>query len=269
MNFRVLTAALVGVCMIAPAMAAKKPVDSRLAQAKKEFAAMKAADAAAAPTPTATTGDPDSFGRSVKFLGLMTSGIVQMAADCTPDPDFPPGPDDHCYNPNPTVGAETVVTFQDVGRMMIPARSANSVFCHWQSPSTAYIYHNPTAAPVSTARFLVNTTYTIENSVLNDPALIDPNTGLPFNGKFTVTIGTIRDDRNLEPGATQVGRALDSRVCVNGIVSKNSLINGYGLTATQATNFFKSDTIITMGMTVRSRYVEDSSVIVSTRIVGD
>jgi hypothetical protein len=56
---------------------------------------------------------------------------------------------------------------------------------------------------------------------------------------------------------------------VNGIVSKNSLVNGYGLSAAQATNFFKNDTIITLGMTVRSRHVDGSSVIVSTRIVGD
>jgi hypothetical protein len=269
MKLRVLTAALFGVCLIAPAMAAGKPVDARLAQAKREFAAMKASDVAAAPTPTATTGDPDSFGRAVKFLGLMTSGVVQMAADCTPDPDFPPGPDDHCYNPNPTVGAETVVTYNDIGRMLIPGKSANSVFCHWQSPSSAFIFHNSTGATVTNARFAVSTTYTIENSVLNDPALIDPNTGLPFNGKFTVTISTIRDERNLQSGEVHVGRALDSRVCINGIVSRNSLVNGYGLSAAQAANFFKNDTIITLGMTVRSRHVDDSSVIVSTRIVGD
>lgn len=269
MKLRVLTAALLGVCLVAPAMAAKKPVDPRLAQAKREFAALKAADAAAVPTPTATTGDPDSFGRAVKFLGLMTSGIIQMSADCTPDPQYPPGPDDHCYLPNPTVGAETVVSFDDVGRMLIPGKSANSLFCHWQSPSTAYIFHNPTAAPVGSARFLVYTTYTIENPVLNDPALIDPNTGQPLNGKFTVTIGNVRDERNLQAGETQVGRPFDSRVCINGIVSRNSLVNGYGLSAAQAANFFKSDTVITMGMKVRSRYVADASVIVSTRLVGD
>lgn len=234
-------------------------------QAKKEMTATRATETLAA---TADTGDADSFGRNVKYIGLMSSGLISLASDCTPDPASPPGPDDHCFVTNPAPLATSFVA-HDVARVLIPAKSTNSLICHWQTPIVVYAFNNPTAAYQSNARFTVTPTYTIQNSVLNDPALIDPNTGAPFAGSFTTSLVGIRRARSLQPGEFQIERETGTRACIAGIVSKRSLIEGYGLSATQAANFFKNDTIITMGLQGNASLVNFASIIYGTRFVGD
>jgi hypothetical protein len=41
-------------------------------------------------------GDPDSFGRDVIYLGNAQTSHVALQTDCTPDPMFPPLPNDRC-----------------------------------------------------------------------------------------------------------------------------------------------------------------------------
>jgi hypothetical protein len=169
MTVRLITCALIGIGLSAAA-GAKPPVDSELLQAKSDAKAARAELAAA----VTTTGDDDSFGRNVKFIGLLATGANQLATDCTPDPDFPPGPDDHCIVVNPAP-AVTPFVINDVARMIIPGKSSNSLYCQWQTPVTVWTFQNPTALPAN-ARLIVTPQYKLENEVLNDPTLIDPNT---------------------------------------------------------------------------------------------
>ena len=189
------------VLALAPAAQARKPVPKELAEARKEIRAMKA-EAAAVGT---EVGDADSFGRNVRFIGTMQSGVVTLASDCTPDPSSPPGPDDHCIVTN-AAPASTAFSLPDVGRVVIPGKSAHSVFCHWQTPFVVYQFSNFTGAYQPNARFIVTPSYTIQNPVLNDPALIDPNTGLPFGGQFEIGLSGIRHARSLQPGELQTER---------------------------------------------------------------
>lgn len=264
MKLRVIACALAGACL-ATTTWAKKPVHPEFRQMKKEMAQLKTTELAPAVT---DTGDANSFGRNVKFIGLVSSGSITLASDCTPDPDFPPGPDDHCFVVNPAP-AITNVTVTDAGRMMIPGKSSNSLFCHWQTPVVTYAFANPTGVYQPNARFTVTPSYKIENAVLNDPSLIDPATGLPFGGSFTTGLAGIRHSRSLQPDEFQVERDNNTRSCIAGMVSKRNLIEGFGLTEAQATNFFKNDTIITLNLQIQTRLVDFAGINYGTRFVGD
>lgn len=264
MILRSLTIALLSAGLVAPAMA-KKPVNPEFAQAQKEMSAAVRGDSGTAPS---TVGDVNSFGRAVHFMGTMQSGVINITNDCTPDPANPLGPDDHCVVANPAP-ALTTFNFTDVGRMVVPAKSANSLFCHWQTPFVVYSFNNSTGVYQPNARFIVTPTYTIQNPVLNDPSLIDPGTGLPFGGSFTVGLSDIRHSRSLQAGEHQVERDNDTRVCLGGMVSKQGLIDGYGLTDAQATNFFKNDTVITMNLQGSVQMVDFASIIYGLRLTGD
>jgi len=229
------------------------------------MAQMRAMEAAAA---VADTGDADSFGRNVKFIGLMSTGVINLADDCTPDPAYPPGPDDHCFVPNPAP-ATTSFTITDAARVLIPGKSSNSMFCHWQTPVTVYSFRNSTGTYQPNARFVVTPSYTIQNAVLNDPSLLDPSTGLPYGGSFTVGLAGIRHSRSLQPGEGQIERDNSTRACIAGLVSKRALKEAYGLTDAQATKFFKNDTIITMNLQGTANMVDFASIIYGTRFVGD
>jgi hypothetical protein len=244
-----------------------------MAQASKpsarELAARQEIRAARVEATTAGTevGDFDSFGRNVHFIGTMQSGTVSLQGDCTPDPSFPPGPDDRCITTAPAP-AVTSINVTDVGRVLIPGRATHSIICHWQTPIVVYGFFNGTGVFQQDGRFVVTPTYTIENEVLDNPALIDPNTGLPFGGQFTVGLGGIRDERGLQPGESQVEREAGTRVCIGGIVSAQ-MLRGFGLTDAQVTEFFKHDTTITMNMSGNARFVEFANIIYGVRFVGD
>lgn len=212
-------------------------------------------------------GDANSFGRAVNFIGTVQSGVLTIAPDCTPDPAFPPGPNDHCVVPSPT--GTTAFTFPDMGKVLIPGKSAKTLICHWQTPFSTVVYANGTGVYQGTARAVLTATYKIENEVLNTPGLIDPNTGVAFGGSFETALASFRDGRSLQPGETQVYRDNYTRVCLGGLISKRSLMETYGLTEDQATKFFKKDTTITLGLTGSTRFVTDASMIVGTRFVGD
>lgn len=260
MKLRILGSAIL--CASTVASASAKAPNAEFLQARKEAAQIAAA------APVATVGDADSFGRYVKFAGLMTSGVITLASDCTPDPSFPPGPDDHCYLTD-AAGAATNFVANDVARILVPAKTANSMLCHWQTPVVVYAFSNPTGSYRPNARILVTPSYTIQNAALNDPSLINPNTGLPFGGSLTLNLVGIRHSRGLQPGDFQVERENSTRACIDGLISKNSLVNSYGLNAVQAANFFKNDTVITMNITGITLAVDFATIIYGTRFVVD
>jgi len=264
MKLKLIVTAMIAGGLIASAWA-KGPVRHDNREFKREMAAAKQE---AAPPPADTTGDADSFGRNVKFIGLMASGVITLATDCTPDPNFPPDVEDHCFvlNAQPAV---TSFSIADAARMVIPAKSSNSMFCHWQTPVAIYAYNNATGSYMPNARILATPSYKFQNAVLNDPSLIDPNTGLPFNGSFTVSLAGIRHARGLQPGDYQVERDTETRSCIGGLVSKRALKEAYGLTDAQATNFFKNDTAITMSISGNVQGMDFASIIYGTRFVGD
>lgn len=212
-------------------------------------------------------GDANSFGRNVKFVGMVQSGVLQIAPDCTPDPSFPPGPDDNCIVPDANGFAS--FNFPAMGQVLIPGKSVKTLLCHWQTPFANFIYRNQLGVYQGNARTTVTATYKIENEVLGNPALIDPATGLPFGGSFTTGLASISDTRGLQPGELQNYSDNDTRVCNGGLISKRMLIEGYGLSEAQATQFFQKDTIITIGLAGSTRHVSDASIIVGTRFVGD
>lgn len=272
MKLKVLVVAIAATGLVASAaLAATAKV--RSPAAKAEVRAMKLemqqAKAEAAAVASADVGDADSFGRNARWIGLMGSGTIYLTDfpdDCLPE-NFPAGPDDHCVvlNPQPAI---TNFDFPDVARMVIPAKSSNSLFCHMQTPIGSALLQNQTAGNM-TARIVYNPKFTFQNPVLNDPALINPVTGLPFGGQITTTLSGIRHQLTLAPGASFLGRDDETRVCINGMISKRQLMLGFGLSDAQATNFFKHDTVITMGIAGQAQGVVFSSMINNVRWLGD
>jgi hypothetical protein len=133
----------------------------------------------ATPPPTdAAVGDAGSFGSKAIWLGVVFTGQVTLAADCT---GVPLGPDDRCV-PIAPVGP-TPFYFPDLGRITLPANSTNTFICHWATPNGGYTYFNGTAAP-ATAQISVQPIYRLESKVLQGP---------PWNGGIdTVVSGLSR-----------------------------------------------------------------------------
>lgn len=235
---------------------ARAPADAAAAAALARTTAK--AGPAAASTPTVEeVGDADSFGRNVRWLGLL-QGRVAVSTDCTPPPGEPNDP--ACI----TIADPDAITpfrLNDVAVLQLPARASRSLLCHWQTPVVGYTAFNTTAAP-ATMRFRAVPVYRIEAAVLADPSL-------PFGGTLELGLTGISRVRTLAPGAFESDQIADTRSCIAGLVSRRNLIEGYGLTEAQADRFFREPITIRMDITGQVQRVESASIIYGTRFTGD
>lgn len=207
-------------------------------------------------------GDSDSFGRTVNWLGV-TSAFIDLDTSCGPT-----DPDTRCQvlQPAPLL---TSFHFNDAARIELPAKATHSLLCYWFSPVLMLEYDNPTAAN-ATARLTYTPTLTVENPVLNDPALIDPTTGVAFGGQLTTSMTASEIiETPLAPGAHLTERSRDSDVCMAGFLSRRTLTETFGLTDAQADAFFKQPTMVRLNVAGSSRFVSYAQLIFGLRIVGD
>lgn len=221
-----------------------------------------------APT-AAEVGDADTFGHAVIWDGLLSTGTISLASDCTPAPGDPaPGPDDRCVTLNPAPAA-TTFDLPDIGRMTLPGKTSHNILCHWTSANGVYSLFNGMGVNAN-ARITLHPYLVVESSVLSNPLLIDPTTGLPFNGSLTTVPGTTYSDaQTLAPNARSTQRMSDSRVCIGGAISRQGLIQGYGLTSAQVDDFFRNPITLKFGLSGSAQLVDFASLIYGVRIMGD
>lgn len=261
--FLALAASLTAMPALADDSFRSPPVEESLAAGRAALLAERLADPAAAKAaPTAAeVGDADSFDRKLNWLGLLSS-YIYLQTDCV----VPGEPlDPRCVQLNPS---PDFTSFQapDLASITLPGKSTNSLVCHWQTPIVSVGFANFTAA-TEQYRFQVFPMYRIESEVLL--GLSDPNTGTPYNGAIEVGIGAINVSGSISPGEYNVEQFTFTRACIGGLVSKQSLVNGYGLTESQAKQFFKKPITITMSLNGNARMVDAANINFGTRFVGD
>jgi hypothetical protein len=241
-------------------------------QFRAEVKAMSAGLVATAQSPSPPPGgdDPDSFGRNVVFDGLEQSGYAMFQSDCAPAPTDPPlGPNDRCVTLNPAP-APTSFDLPDIGQLTIPGKSAHSLLCHWLTPIAYYTFENPTGVFQPNAIFRLSPYVVVESEVLNDPSLIDPTTGLPFNGQLTTGFAaTYWDAQSLDVNQTVSRYFSETRVCIAGFLSKTLLTQLFGLTDAQAKAVFKHDMTLHFGLRGNAQLVGEGQVTYGLRVVGD
>jgi hypothetical protein len=216
-------------------------------------------------------GDPATFGNNVKYMGLATTGQVFIYSSCSPsvlltDLDITLGPDDRCLE-LPVLGNIASASFTDIGRINLPKKATQNIVYFLQSNFTSYNLVNPTANQVVSTMF-VTPTYTIESDALNDPAAIDPSSGLPMNGSYTVTgIGSRVIQRTYEANALEV---INERSGITGLggISK-AFFTDLGLPQSIVNDLFKKPMTIKLNLRVRANYLTYGRFFYSVRFMGD
>ena len=220
------------------------------------------ATAAAAPT-VEDVGDADSFGRNVTYLGLAQTLTVSVLDDCSAsDPTV-----ERCIVANPAPSPTSFVE-DGLATINLPTKATKSLICFALTPIIQVQWENFLATPAQ-ARFSGSALVTIDNEVLDDPTLIDPATGLPFGGVLELGLSTFTDIHTLQPGETDFKTMQMSRSCIAGVVSKRALVETYGLSETQATQFFKKPMTITFGARGTFALTSFANYFYGIRLYGD
>jgi hypothetical protein len=216
----------------------------------------------AAPT-AADIGDADSFGRAVIYLGLAQTLPVLLADDCsTSDPTL-----ERCIVNQP-VPLSTPFNEANLATMNLPAKATRSILCFTLTPFINVSWQNPTPS-TQVARFTATADITIDNEVLDDPALIDPGTGLPFGGSLNLGLSTWHNTHSMAPGEFEDERSSQTRACIAGLLSKRNLVEGYGLTDAQATQFFKKPMTLHFGARGSAQLSQLTQYFYGIRLYGD
>lgn len=240
----------------------------RISPAGQPFAAGTTANASAKNQkgPTADeVGDVDSFGRNVRWLGL-AAGYVYSSSYCADI--LADDPTAHCQQIS-DIGATTTFAYTDIAHISLPAGATNSLLCYWFSPRVIAHFENP-GASAAVGRYAYNPTLTVENPVLSTPGLIDPTTGAPFAGQLQTSMSASESVQMVvQPGLPFTQSLRDSAVCQTGLISKLQLISTYGLTTSQANDFFNNPTTVRLNVSGSSRLLSDLTFSFGLRIVGD
>jgi hypothetical protein len=228
------------------------------------------AGAAAKPAPPPTNaqvGDAESFGRNVRWLGMASNGVAAVNTDCAAlqqeDPTVP------CQQVN-DYAVDTRFSFSDLGKIELPAGAANSMLCHWLTPFLQGYYYTESTT-LTVGRIAYSPNITIESAVLNNPAMINPVTGAPFNGRIVKGAGYEIEQALLQQGLplTQVAFRQRTVTCAGALVSKQQLVDTYGLTHAQADQFFASPITLRFGVSGAVRNVNHALLMIGARVVGD
>jgi hypothetical protein len=213
-----------------------------------------------------SVGEPDSFGRNALFLGIAQSGTVVIDPTCDPVDIGPLGPDDHCITvADPSIPVPAT-TFNDVARITIPGKSAGNVIYAIANHTVSFSMFNP-GAPTQ-GRISYVPTITIESDALKDPSLIDPTTGLPFNGSFTVGgAGAYLVNKTLASGASEFVTHSYSRANTSGL--SRSFFAGLGLPDSAINELYKKPMTIRLNVRVSSRWVDSAVLVFTMRFLGN
>lgn len=123
------------------------------------------------------------------------------------------------------------------------------------------------AAAPNLARFDTLARVTIENPVLQD--VVNPQTGASFDGHIDFGLPVYREKRTIAVGELQQKNVAVTRSCIDGLVSKKTLVAEYGLTPEQATAFFATPMTVSIGMTGQLAFVTSIYTGYSLRLFAD
>lgn len=211
-----------------------------------------------------TVGDPYSFGRAQTYLGVAQTNTVVLQADCT---GFPPD-GGVCIETLPAPAA-TTVDETELATIELPGRSSRSILCFTFTPFATWQWANDTGVQ-QTARMFLRPAVRVESEVLDDPSLIDPSTGLPFNGVLLDSnITTFVQARTIDPGETDLQFHTTTRTCTGGLVNERALREGYGLSDSVIRDFFRNPITVTFGVRGSVAMVTDATYSVGVRLYGD
>lgn len=234
---------------------------SSLRQVQKEATEIKkeAANVASLASP-ADFNDTASFGKNVKFLGSLYAGTVYVYRSCDPqilldELGLELAADDHCLVHNSTAPLSATTVFDPVWQITIPANTVDNVIYPMLNNQVGYDAYASIAGPPAQgngyfagfAFFRFSPVVTIESSALNDPAAINPTTGLPMNGSYTATLpGTrvrsflVRDDDFISDN--------DGYASVGGRGLSRTYFAALGLPQSVINNLFKKSMTLKFGI---------------------
>jgi hypothetical protein len=205
-----------------------------------------------------------SFGKKVRFAGLVSTGRVSLGSSC-PAPN-PALPRNRCIV---LAAAGTTTNFDErnIGHISLPgAARAITLVYHVTSITSEYEFQNSTGAAVPSAVFNVQPYVTLESAALN--GVNHPITGQPLNGAIDLNINAMdTTDRSLAAGERDHQLHRVSHGAETGIGKLHLL--SLGLSPAVVNNVFNGLFTYRLNVKGSANYVTSASIAYDLRLFTD
>ena len=192
-------------------------------------------------------------------------GLIRIRPNCAA---VTLGPDDRCIEVNPAdLSGFATGDFLNLGRITIPGRSVDNVVYFIPNNVFTVSSLNTSATPAyGSAGYFPY--ITIESDALNDPAAIDPSTGLPANGSLTLGILGARSTTKLfQPAEQNVDQIEYSTAATRGFA--RSYFADLGLPQHVIDRLYRLPMTIKLNLFVETNYVRFGFFRYSVRFMGN
>jgi hypothetical protein len=212
-------------------------------------------------------GDVASFGKEAKFFGYALTGAVFIRRGCYA-PYIPTlGPNDRCFAFNPTTN---IVNFdaKDIGRIQFPEKTFQNIIYLLTRHQYSYRFINSTTLN-KFGQFQYTPYVTIESAALNDPALINPQTGQPFNGKVDLPLaGGKSMGKTIFPNYQEYDSVTYSSTSTGGFTKKYFMTN-FGLSQAVVDDLFYQKMTIQLNIMGATGNAEQANYSYGVRFLGN
>jgi len=227
--------------------------------------------AASASLVSSPFNDADSFGKNVKFLGSLYAGTVYVYHTCDPvifeqELGAPLAADDKCVAYTPNTPGSTFEFYDPAWEFDIPGRTVENVIYPLLNNTTGFDSFTTTGYPFT---YVYIPRVTIVSDALNDPAAIDPATGLPMNGSYTTSLAGAQT-RSFSTTAGEFLTDYRSYASVSGRGLSRAYFKALGLPDTVINNLFRKDMKLKFGIRGRATGpVDFSQMFFTYRLMGN
>jgi hypothetical protein len=201
--------------------------------------------------------DTASFGKNARFLGSLYAGTLYVYRSCDPqvlldELQTTLAADDHCIVHTSATPMTTTTVFDPVWQITLPANSVDNVIYPMLNNTVGYDAA-PSTPPTGNgygpgfASIRFTPVVTIESSALNDPAAVDPITGLPLNGSYTASLSGTRV-KGFAVGVDDFFSENDSYASVAGRGFSRTYFTALGLPQNVINNLFRRSMTLKFGI---------------------
>ena len=251
------------------------PSKAEIREARKEAIREKNEQKQAAISSAALVNSPfndtDSFGKNVKFLGSLYAGTVYVYHTCDPatfeaELGAPLAADDKCVVYEPNTAGSTFEYYDPAWEFVIPGRTVDNVIYPLLNNSTGFDSFSTTGYPFT---YFYIPKVTIVSDALNDPAAINPDTGLPMNGSYTTSLAGSQT-RTFSTTSGEYLTDYRSYASVSGRGLSRAYFKALGLPDPVINNLFKKDMTLKFGIRGRATGpVDFSQMFFTYRLIGN
>lgn len=194
--------------------------------------------------------DEDSFDKNVKFLGSFYAGTLYVYNSCDPtvllnDLGLVLAADDQCVVHSTATPMATATVDNPIWQITIPKKTVKNVVYIMLNKGIGYDAYATTTGP---AGLFFSPRVTIISDALNDPAAINPQTGLPMNGSYTTSLsGSYNEGFSVNDFSYRYTN--DASISSRGI--SRDYLAALGLPQNVINNFFKKEMTLQFGFRAR------------------